>query len=229
MSESVAADLLQSFVRRIESLDDELQVLNADKSEVYKEAKGAGFDVKVMRKLIADRRKDASERSEFEAIYDLYAEALGMYRSTGERPVRAHVENIEQFPVEHDADGVFPDDEPQSAPTAAQMRQPGKQLETLGAGLAMTSLAGVEGITDQQPIQPETANEIESGERAVTGIGPESTASVGRRLPEDAPDAALAAPSKPLRPHCKQPYACGGQGKKHCWKCLKAAGLEDAA
>jgi uncharacterized protein (UPF0335 family) len=77
-SYSVAQDQLASFVRRIENLEEEIKSLNGDKSAVYKEAGGNGFDVKVLRKVIADRRKDYSERLEFETIYDLYAAALGM-------------------------------------------------------------------------------------------------------------------------------------------------------
>lgn len=90
-TDSVAQDQLQSFVRRIEALEDEIHALNGDKSEVYKEAKGNGFDVKVLRKVIADRRKNASERNEFDAVYELYWNAV-------HGSVRAHVENIEQFP-----------------------------------------------------------------------------------------------------------------------------------
>src|SRR6185437_7114806 len=77
-SDSVAQDQLRAFVERIERLEEEIKALNDDKSEVYAEAKGNGFDVKVLRKIIADRRKDYSARMEFETIYDLYAAALGM-------------------------------------------------------------------------------------------------------------------------------------------------------
>ena len=90
-NDSVAQDQLKSFVRRIEALEDEIHALNGDKSEVYKEAKGNGFDTKVLRKVIADRRKDASERNEFDAVYELYWDAV-------HGSVRAHVEKIEQFP-----------------------------------------------------------------------------------------------------------------------------------
>jgi len=77
-SESVAQDQLRAFVERIERLEEEIKALNEDKSEVYAEAKGNGFDVKVLRKIIGDRRKDYAARMEFETIYDLYAAALGM-------------------------------------------------------------------------------------------------------------------------------------------------------
>jgi len=86
-SESVAQDQLRAFVERIERIEEEIKALNEDKSEVYGEAKGNGFDVKVLRKIIADRRKDYAARMEFETIYDLYAAALGM---VSEAP-RVHV------------------------------------------------------------------------------------------------------------------------------------------
>lgn len=75
---SIARDLLRSFVERIERLEEEQKAINDDKRDVYAEAKGQGFDTKVMKKIIADRRKDSAERQEFQTIYDLYAYALGM-------------------------------------------------------------------------------------------------------------------------------------------------------
>jgi len=95
-SDSVAQDQLISFVRRIEALEDEAKAINDDKSDVYKEARGNGFDVKVLRKIIADRRKDGAERAEFQSLYDLYWDAI-------HGVVRAHVENVEEFPP-HDAE-----------------------------------------------------------------------------------------------------------------------------
>lgn len=75
---SIARELLRSFVERIERLEEEQKAINDDKRDVYAEAKGQGFDTKVMKKIIADRRKDSAERQEFQTIYDLYAYALGM-------------------------------------------------------------------------------------------------------------------------------------------------------
>jgi uncharacterized protein (UPF0335 family) len=77
-TESGAADQLRSFVERIERIDEEIKGLNGDKSDIYKEAKTNGFDVKVMRKLIAIRRKDYAERQEEDAILETYMQALGM-------------------------------------------------------------------------------------------------------------------------------------------------------
>jgi uncharacterized protein (UPF0335 family) len=78
LSNSVPADQLRSIVERIERLDEEIAGLNSDKSDVYKEAKGNGFDAKVIRKIVALRKRDYAERQEEQAILDLYLQALGM-------------------------------------------------------------------------------------------------------------------------------------------------------
>ena len=72
----VAGERLKSFVERIERLEEEKVALSADISEVYAEAKGAGFDIKVMRQLIRLRKMDKDDRSEMEAILDVYERAL---------------------------------------------------------------------------------------------------------------------------------------------------------
>jgi uncharacterized protein (UPF0335 family) len=74
----VAGEELKQFVERIERLDEEIKALNGDKSDVFKELKGRGFDAKAIRKIVAIRRIDHSERMEQEAIIDLYKQALGM-------------------------------------------------------------------------------------------------------------------------------------------------------
>ena len=77
-TESVAADQLKAFIERIERLEEEKAALAGDIREVYGEAKGNGFDTKVLRKIISIRKKDFAERQEEEAILDLYMQALGM-------------------------------------------------------------------------------------------------------------------------------------------------------
>ncbi|HEX9701474.1 MAG TPA: DUF2312 domain-containing protein [Rhodospirillales bacterium] len=74
----VAADRLKSFVERIERLEEEKQALTADIREVYSEAKGAGFDVKILRQIIRLRKMDADDRSAMEAVLDVYKRALDM-------------------------------------------------------------------------------------------------------------------------------------------------------
>ena len=74
----IAGDYLRSFVERIERLEEEKKVIADDIKDVYAEAKGTGFDVKILRKIIALRTKQPHEREEEEAILDLYKHALGM-------------------------------------------------------------------------------------------------------------------------------------------------------
>jgi uncharacterized protein (UPF0335 family) len=67
---------LQQFVRQIESLNSEIKSLNTDKSEIYKAAKFQGFDVKVLRQVIAERAKPAHERAERDEVFRLYWQAI---------------------------------------------------------------------------------------------------------------------------------------------------------
>ena len=68
---------LKSIIERIERLDAEKAEISEQIKEVFAEAKGNGFDVKVLRKVIALRRQDRAKRQEVEAILDLYLSALG--------------------------------------------------------------------------------------------------------------------------------------------------------
>ena len=74
----VAAGQLRSFVERIERLEEEKKGIADDIRDVFAEAKGNGYDTKVMRQVIRLRKKDAAERQEEEALLDLYTHALGM-------------------------------------------------------------------------------------------------------------------------------------------------------
>lgn len=73
-----AKDALKSFIDRIERLETEKSALGADIKEVYSEAKGSGFDTKIMRKVIAMRKLDKADFQEEMAVLDLYLSALGM-------------------------------------------------------------------------------------------------------------------------------------------------------
>lgn len=74
----VARDQLRAFVERIERLEEEKKTIADDIKDVYGEAKGTGFDTKVLRAVIARRKRDREEVMEFEAILDTYLQALGM-------------------------------------------------------------------------------------------------------------------------------------------------------
>ena len=73
---SIPGGRIRSFVERIEHLDTELQELNEQKKEVFAEAKGEGFDVKVLREIIRLRKQDQDERDERESLLDLYMRAM---------------------------------------------------------------------------------------------------------------------------------------------------------
>lgn len=77
-SYKVVAGELRQFVERYERLDQEKRDIADQQKEVLAEAKGRGYDVAVMRKIIALRKKDPQDISEEEAILDLYKSALGM-------------------------------------------------------------------------------------------------------------------------------------------------------
>jgi uncharacterized protein (UPF0335 family) len=77
-TEEVNSGHLRAFIERIERLEEEKKALADDIKDVYAEAKGNGFDVKIMRKIVSLRRQDREKRHEEEEILDLYMAALGM-------------------------------------------------------------------------------------------------------------------------------------------------------
>lgn len=80
--QGVASDQLRAFVERIERLEEEKKTIADDIKEIYAEAKGNGFDTKVLRKVVSLRKQDMNERLEQEAVLDLYLHALGMAPDT---------------------------------------------------------------------------------------------------------------------------------------------------
>ena len=75
---SVAADELRQFIERAEQVAAEKRDLSETEKEIFAEAKGRGFDTKVMKKVIALRKRKADDVAEEEAILDIYKSALGM-------------------------------------------------------------------------------------------------------------------------------------------------------
>ena len=74
----VAAERLKSFIERIERLEEEKAALASDIREIYSEAKGTGFDTKVMRQIVRLRKMEEADRQEQQAILDTYKKALGL-------------------------------------------------------------------------------------------------------------------------------------------------------
>lgn len=80
-SGDVAGDQLRTIVERIEQVEEEIKELTEARKEIYLEAKGNGFDVKVLREVIKVRKQDQKEREEHETLLDVYLRAI-----KGERP-----------------------------------------------------------------------------------------------------------------------------------------------
>jgi uncharacterized protein (UPF0335 family) len=74
----ISGERLRSFIERIERLNEEKATLAADIREVKAEAKGTGFDVKIINYLIKIRKQDKDDLDEFETLVDIYKRALGM-------------------------------------------------------------------------------------------------------------------------------------------------------
>ncbi len=72
----IAGDRIRSFIERVEHLDEELKALNEGRKEVFAEAKGEGFDVKVLKEILKLRKQDKDERDEQDSLLDLYMRAM---------------------------------------------------------------------------------------------------------------------------------------------------------
>ncbi|RTL03547.1 DUF2312 domain-containing protein [Candidatus Dependentiae bacterium] len=77
----ISGEQLRGYITRVEKLEEDKKVISEDIKEVFAEAKANGFDVKIIRKIIALRKMDAAEREELETLIDLYKHALGMIPS----------------------------------------------------------------------------------------------------------------------------------------------------
>lgn len=256
ISETVSAGQLRAFIERIERVEEDIKALNADKSEIYKELRGCGFDVKAVRQCVAARKLDSAEREERTAIFELYWAAL-----TG--PSRVHVHEGQSYaeakvrPADQIAEGL-------------------KEALAVAKGEAEPYRVHVRGeLTDTQE-QPERASNSASHTSAVHGGEPSipsSNANVGKRAAVEAgfpcvqleqaatvshspapatssqaqqadtaddvpppassvapfePPAFLTKPKSSLRPLCQNPENCAGYGSHTCHSCLKASETEAA-
>jgi uncharacterized protein (UPF0335 family) len=74
--EGVAGNQLRAFVERIEHIEEEIKALNEGKKEIFDEAKGEGYDVKILKDVIRLRKQDKKDRDEHESLLDLYLHAI---------------------------------------------------------------------------------------------------------------------------------------------------------
>ena len=75
-SVGIAGDQLRTIVERIEKVEEEIRELSEAKKELYQEAKGNGFDVKILREVIRVRKQNQEERDELESLLDAYLDAI---------------------------------------------------------------------------------------------------------------------------------------------------------
>ncbi|HUI21856.1 MAG TPA: DUF2312 domain-containing protein [Methylocella sp.] len=74
--DGIAGDRLRTFVERIERMDEQLKAINEEKKEIFAEAKGEGFDVKILKEVIRLRKQDQNERDERDILLDSYLHAI---------------------------------------------------------------------------------------------------------------------------------------------------------
>jgi uncharacterized protein (UPF0335 family) len=72
----VAGERIRTIVERIERIEEEIKALNEGKKEILQEAKGEGYDVKVIKEIIRLRKQDKDERDEHETLLDVYLRAM---------------------------------------------------------------------------------------------------------------------------------------------------------
>ena len=77
-SGGISSERLRSFIKRIEKLEEDKAAVGEDLKEVYGEAKGTGFDVKIIRKIVSIRKLEVEKRREQDELLELYKAALGM-------------------------------------------------------------------------------------------------------------------------------------------------------
>jgi uncharacterized protein (UPF0335 family) len=83
---AIPGERIRSFIERVERIDEEIKALNEGMKEVFSEAKGEGFDIKVLKEILRLRKQDKDERDEQESRLDLYLKAM---ESTGSAQAKA--------------------------------------------------------------------------------------------------------------------------------------------
>lgn len=236
----VARDQLRSFIERIERLEEEKKTIADDIKDVYGEAKGMGFDAKILKEVIKIRKMDRDERMEREAILDTYLAALGMI----EQPDFFAGQPVAATPARSPAMAL---QSPRKAAEAVSERT-AVQVETVNpvsaeAGIeaqaSMTPATSAKSAADERhveatveqrssaPIQEPDGgaiSEVKGKARLENADGVEPPPSVTTPNPAQSMDELRIANALILRPNCKRPgqETCGGQGRTHCRDCMAA-------
>ena len=157
VEDSVAEDQLRAFIERIERMEEEKAAIAADIKEIYAEAKGNGFDTKILRKIVTIRKQDAKERMEQEAILDLYMGALGMggvsgaYMSDRRNSI---ADEIDEDLLTTVAETAKTPEGRKALMDAVEAHKTGKKLSQLRADPAMAIVEAANITPKSQPSQP---------------------------------------------------------------------------
>lgn len=123
-----SASLLKSFIERVERIQEDIDNLNNDKKEVFAEAKGTGFDTKIMKAIIKLRKMEEADRREYEELLELYKAALGMWSDT---PLGEAAEELARRGArkpENDAPGETEPDETPEPPRRSRQASDAEKL-----------------------------------------------------------------------------------------------------
>lgn len=198
VEDSVAQDQIRAFVERIERLEEEKKAIAENIKSIYSEARGNGFDVKILRRVVGIRKQDANERMEQEAILELYMSALGMVPAPDEEVYDGERERLNSIAAQLRAAPTKPKADPLAAlradpamaivapaditPKSNLQNVQSAQTEprpTKAAGGDLTALAPNDGQV--APNQPETATETHQSashnDEPSSEVGPQAEAS----------------------------------------------------
>lgn len=149
MSDTIPVAQLRAFVERIERIEADIKDLNGDKSEVYKELRGCGFDVKAVRAVVAKRKLDTADREERDAMFELYWSALN---GTGtEHATRVHVHEASYSEAKGRGDAVGKTDAISFDPETGELTDNQKSEPCLGHATEHSAYVGT--APDENPAQ----------------------------------------------------------------------------
>lgn len=225
-SQTVAAGQLRAFIERIERVEEEIKTLNADKSEIYKELRGVGFDVKAVRQCVAARKLDSAEREERNAIFDLYWEAL-----TGASRVHVHEEPESTTPKSKVAkassaksdDFVTTPHDPETGeiiePNSSDLTSSPETTDRAGAELPSAPATNSNSVAVPAP-QAQPATKEAGAEPPLAAPADNSDADVPAFLRKDRQ------PSPAPNPDCQKPQSCRwSHSQASCAKCANDAAV----
>jgi uncharacterized protein (UPF0335 family) len=214
-SDSVAQDQLRAFIDRIERMEEEKKAIADDIKEIYGEAKGNGFDVKVLRQLVRIRKQDRDERMEQEAILSLYMDALGMTFAPpdddDDEPPRGRAPVTKPRAPEPKPK---PNSPIQQSPTAeaTESNVPRNSVVEIQPGTANETPERL-ALAPADPLRSEAASHEDAG---TTASGPQSPAPEQPQQQRQVP-----APTAPFEPKVN-PICLKHQRGQKCWMSHKA-------